>query len=339
MGKGCSCCQGRTVVKGINDVATTHSYLVKYFKNAEEACRYSFGSNNKVQLVCPDCGFEKEMVINDLSSQGFSCLKCSDGISYPNKFAFKMLEELGIDFIPEYSPQWIKPKRYDFYFELNDKKYILEMDGGLGHGKRNRKSNMSPRESKILDDYKDKQAILHDIQKPIRIDCSYGENDRFQYIKNSLLNNKTLNELFNLNNVNWEKCHEFGLSSRIKEVCDLFSLGIYSMNEIDKMTKLGRNTIIRYLKDGNILKLCNYNSVEMHRKNSIITATKMGNPIMCITTGQVFNSPTECSRVSDDVFGIHMNQGVLNKYIKENKTYKGYDFKFITRKEYEEYSK
>ena len=30
-GRGCSCCYGKTVVKGINDIATTNPKLVKYF--------------------------------------------------------------------------------------------------------------------------------------------------------------------------------------------------------------------------------------------------------------------------------------------------------------------
>ena len=68
--------------------------------------------------------------------------------------------QLKIDFETEYSPEWIKPKRYDFYFDG----IIVEMDGGLGHGNYNSLNNMSGEDSKSIDNYKDKMAIEHGIQ-------------------------------------------------------------------------------------------------------------------------------------------------------------------------------
>ena len=47
--KGCSCCNGKTIIKGINDVATTHPNVIKYFANIEEAYKYSHGSNKLIK--------------------------------------------------------------------------------------------------------------------------------------------------------------------------------------------------------------------------------------------------------------------------------------------------
>ena len=47
--KGCSCCNGKMVIKGINDVATTHPNVIKYFANIEEAYKYSHGSNKLIK--------------------------------------------------------------------------------------------------------------------------------------------------------------------------------------------------------------------------------------------------------------------------------------------------
>ena len=88
-------------------------------------------SKKKVWIKCQECGNEKLIAFNNFINRGISCSKCGDGISFPNKICFNMLQQLNIDFISEYNPDWIKPKRYDFYFELNNEKYILEMDGGF----------------------------------------------------------------------------------------------------------------------------------------------------------------------------------------------------------------
>lgn len=82
---GCNCCINHIIVKGINDIATTHPHLVKYFKNTGDTYINSYGNNNKVWFICADCGCEKEMIINDFVRKGLSCNKCGDGQSYQTK--------------------------------------------------------------------------------------------------------------------------------------------------------------------------------------------------------------------------------------------------------------
>ena len=59
-GNGCSCCYGRTVVKGINDISTTNPEMVKYFVNIEDAYTHTYCSNEKVLMRCPNCNNEKK---------------------------------------------------------------------------------------------------------------------------------------------------------------------------------------------------------------------------------------------------------------------------------------
>ena len=47
IGNGCRCCGGKTVIKGINDIATTHPNIVKYFKYKDDSYKYSYGSHKK----------------------------------------------------------------------------------------------------------------------------------------------------------------------------------------------------------------------------------------------------------------------------------------------------
>lgn len=90
-------------------------------KNKINPFEITIGSGTKVWLKCKNCGTDKLIRFPDFKNYGFSCPKCSDGISFPNKFAFSLLDQLDVYFQTEYSPDWIKPKKYDFYFELNKK--------------------------------------------------------------------------------------------------------------------------------------------------------------------------------------------------------------------------
>lgn len=343
--QGCSCCCNRTIIKGVNDIATTNPELVKYFVDVDDTHTYSYGSNAKVLLKCPDCGFHKEMKIGDLYSQGFSCHRCGDGISYPNKFMCSLLSQLKgqkqiIDFKTEYSPSWIKPKRYDFYFKISNKKYIVEMDGGLGHGNRNygKSSEKIIEQSKELDNYKDELANEHNIEV-IRINSDYYKAvNRFEHIKNNVIHSK-LNELFNLSKVDWTKCEEFGCKNLMKLVCDYWNKD-NDISYVEKETNLGRNTITRYLKSGTKLGICFYNSKLYHDYCSKIVSMRYNsNPIVCLENGLVFNSCSDCKNNDEDIFNTSFNAGTLLKYVRDNKPYKGYSFKFISDLTEEEYMK
>ena len=63
---GCSCCYGRTVEKGINDISTTNPEMVKYFVNIEDAYTHTYCSNDKVLMKCPNCNNEKINIISTL---------------------------------------------------------------------------------------------------------------------------------------------------------------------------------------------------------------------------------------------------------------------------------
>ena len=96
--QGCSCCAGKTTVKGINDIATTHPHLMEYFKNKEDAFLYQAHSDACPILNCPRCGYIKtNLKIDTLTKYGFGCQMCSDGISYNEKFIHSLLSQLNVE--------------------------------------------------------------------------------------------------------------------------------------------------------------------------------------------------------------------------------------------------
>lgn len=78
--------------------------MIKYLVDKEDAYKYSIGTNKKIKMKCPYCGYEKELPINYIKKLGFPCNICGDGNKYPNKFMSNLLREANVDFIPEFSP-------------------------------------------------------------------------------------------------------------------------------------------------------------------------------------------------------------------------------------------
>lgn len=344
-GTGCAiCCNAPQIVaQGINDVPTTAPWMIPYFQGSyDEAKRYTKCSNKSIYPVCPECGRVKNKLVKIAHIYRYDSISCCNNKGkYPNKIMFNILEQLNIDFETEYSPNWIKPKRYDFHIpSLN---IIIEMDGQF-HKNDNKMNGQTVEESQFIDNEKDRLASEHHIEV-IRIDCCYGSNDRFEYIKQNILNDNRLNELFDLSKIDWEKCNEYALSNLVKFACDLWNSGIHSTGEIGKIMKLHYETICSYLKYGKDVRWCNYTTEKSMEINNEINGLRIkklnAKPIICINNEMIFNSITECERVSNNIFKIKMNRHLLSSSIKLNKIYKGFTFKLIsdlTESEYKLYN-
>lgn len=341
IGKGCSCCclTPRIVVKNINSVYKTDPWMISYI--GEECAKiHTHSSNDKIKAKCPNCGKvkNKKIQINTIYRHRSIGCTCGDGIKYPNKFSYELLNQLNLlykfDYLEhEYSPEWIGQKRYDNYFIHKGKEYILEMDGGLGHGKKDNNLNgQTAEESKSIDDYKDELAERRGIEV-VRIDCDYGKlENRFKYIKQNIINNKKLNELFDLSLVDWNKCDTYALSSLIKKAWEL-----KKHNSELTTTQIGRvigikdkGTIQNWLEIGNKLNHCKYKA----KNNSmpIKIFDKDMNFIM------MFQSAIECERQSERIFKIKLIASNIGTVCSGNrKLHKGYIFKHTSQQEYEQW--
>lgn len=295
--RSCSCpnCHFHTKDNFKNALINTEPEIANWLHNKHDGEIYSAHSNKKVDWDCPFCGeLVSDVMINHVTERKHvPCKRCSDGISYPEKYVSSMLRQLDLDFIFQYSPNWIKPKRYDFY--IPSKNIIIETDGALGHGNKIfGKYFNNPNELLEIDRYKDKLALEHDIEV-IRIDCIESDSD---YIKNNILNSK-LSTLFDLSNVDFLLCNKDAYSSLKIKVCNIWN-EYHEMENVLQETKLPRPTVIRYLKDCSKYGLCNYNPKEQMRRSgqrNISHACFSNNiRVICITTGEIFNSISDAYR-------------------------------------------
>jgi len=301
-GKGCNVCciPSKKILIGYNDLWTTHFKIASLMKYPQDGYETTSGSDKYKKFICPNCRYEKSYLVHNLIKFGFSCPKCGDGISFANKIGFNLLEQLGINFIPEHK---FYKYRFDFYFELDYKKYDLEMDGALGHGNYNTLSKLSVKETKENDIERDNFTKKYEIEV-IRIDCLKSD---LEYIKNNILSSQ-LNELFDLSNIDWDKCEEFTNKSLVKIACDYWNNGIKSSLDISTIMKLSKQTIISYLKKGANLGFCDYNAFDIGKrkiiqldKNNILISSFISMNEASKITGIDHRSISSCCRGKQNI--------------------------------------
>lgn len=325
-GAGCPCCSNQIVVPGINDICTTDPWMVKYFQGGEdEAKLYTSGSGKEIYPKCPDCGRikDKSMKIMTIKHTKSIACKCSDGVSYPEKFFISMLDQLGINYIWQLNKkyfEWCGKFKYDFY--LIDYNYIVELHGeqhyrDCSFGKIYKKQEINDKEKEHL-------ALNNNIDKYIVIDCRHSN---VEWIKNKL-DESILSDMFDLSNVDFCKCDEFASKNIIKEVCMYYEEHKPMLSsELSKIFKIGVTTLNSYLHKGNKIGWCNYDPKESRRygsaysgKNNIKKADiyKDGNFIIS------YNSLKEMEEKSLNDLGKKLLAINASKSFKENKLYKGY---------------
>lgn len=248
--------------------------IAAMLKYPEKACMISTYSKQKEWFVCPHCGTDLYKSVFNVVQNGLKCNVCSDGFSYPNKLMFHILQNIGIVFESEFCPEWINYSRYDFMFHHMGKMYIVEMDGGLGHGKKSFGNNEELSISKNKDDYKDEIAIKNGYIV-IRINADKSE---LSYIKNNIYHS-ILSEIFDLNAVNWEYCDEKSQSSMLVDVCNYYSLNKSSISELADYFCIAKDTVEKYLKKGYALGL-----------NPKYQPHHYGKKVLCLESNIIFDS-------------------------------------------------
>lgn len=321
-GHECPYCAGYKVWRGFNDLWTTHSNIARLLKNPEYGYLYSYGSEKVLEFICPLCGNIIVKSIKDVVSNGLFCYKCADtGISYPNKFGRAFLSQLPIDdYTPEYSPDWLKPYSYDNYFKYNNQEYILEMDGGIGHGNKKFKSKENDVDGAKRDQIKDTRAYERGFIV-IRIDA---KESNCEYIKNNILHS-CLNDIFDLSAIDWLQCDMQAQKNLVREACTLYELG-NSTSEIAKLLHMNRTTILNYVVRGSKLGWCNYDGTEAKMKS----IKKNSHPLIVIhkESGATyyFDSVKACVRELPRLCNKKIIESCVRNAYKTGVVYKGFIF-------------
>lgn len=289
----CPVCRGWQIYVGFNDIGTTHPNIANLMKNENDRYSHTAYDTDTVDFVCQICGTIKRNKISNVTSKGFSCDVCGDGISYPNKFIYNIMLQLESKNIIQ------KLKReckfdwcvfdfngetrfgiYDIVFELDNIKYIIEMDGGFGHG--NSETDISIDDTIYIDNKKDELAIENGYIM-IRIDCNYGCDltDRYTYIKNNIMNSK-LSKIIDLSVVDFDLANKESQKSLVLLVCELYKKE-KSIGKISSKLCISRGTVTKYLNIGRECGMSDYDKTTVLKKS-------VGRKVMCNETREKFDS-------------------------------------------------
>lgn len=283
-------------IVGVNDIWTTRPDIAKLLLNPEDGYKYRFNTNCKLDFKCPICNRVRESTPKNFKS-GFRCCFCSDSYSYPNRFMANLLDLLGISFIPEYIFSGYK-YRYDFYFVLNNQRYIIEMDGGLGHG--NADMKYATVKEQLTRDYLKDEIAESNGCIVIRIDCYYKKVEtRMEFIKNNILNSE-LSRLFVFNDEMFIRSDEMSKDSAILKFVNAWNNNIHSYEELSSILHVVRHTIRNYAKKACDLELLDISYKQFLEEIRLASNEKLantkGSPVLCEQTGEVFYSISEAER-------------------------------------------
>lgn len=322
---GCNVCTNTKTVLGINTIWDTDGWMCNLGVSEEDAKTHTYGSSESIITICPYCGRVKELAVSNIYKYKTIHCSCGDGVSYPEKVIFNILEQLKINFITQLSKRtfkWCSKYYYDFYIpSLN---VVIETHGEQHYIQTNRKGARNLEEEMVNDKIKKELAIYNGVKEEnyISLDCRKSE---LEFIKNNILNSNLAIKL-DLSIIDWNKVEEFALSNRVKEACDLWNSGA-SMKDISITMGIGASTSWRYLNKGSKIGWCDYcGKEEMKKGTNKIPVEIFKNEISL----GIFESIKDLSTSAIGLFGVSLDGSTISKVCKGKiKLYKGYSIRYI----------
>lgn len=285
---GCPVCSGRQVDLGVNDMWTRNPEQAKLLLYKEDGYNYSQASGKRVWWRCPCCGQHLYKKIANVSSKGLSCNRCSDGISFPNRFMHNVLSQLKVDFVAEYMISGAN-YRYDFYIPKHN--LIIEMQGKQHYDGWNSKM-ITKDEIQLNDANKRSFAFNCGIEKYIEIDARESTKN---YLKNKILYSE-LSSIFDFSNLDWNLCLLNSAKSFVSICSDYYNSG-FSTSEISNKIHRSTSSVVKWLKIGNELGLCDWSP-----STGFLNDKK---PVVLINNGAIYKSVSAASKaVNQSVQGI-----------------------------------
>ena len=133
----CACCSKKVLVKGINDLATTHPELAKEWhpiKNGDlKPCDVSYGLARKVWWLCPQ-GHDYQATLNHRSA-GTNCPICNAGrqTSFAEQAVYFYVKRIYPDALSRYKDIFQNGMELDIF--IPSIKLAIEYDGEAWHKK------------------------------------------------------------------------------------------------------------------------------------------------------------------------------------------------------------
>ena len=328
-GNGCQVCSGRECggpPEYKNSIwSSKYRKLFSIYMTEKQMKTITPKSNKKIKITCPICGKKKMISPDQIIVCGSICCVCSDHKSYPNKFMYNLLDQLHIDYIYEYNPEWAKNKFYDIY--IPSKSLIIENNGMQHYKKEGNFPKTDYKEIVSNDNLKKTLAEQNGIKNYCILDCRFSSID---FIKGSIMGSMLPTILyFKETDIDWRKCSEYASSNLIYECVQLYNKKL-STSEIGEKLHINRHTAQRYLKRAVEIGICDYNPKEAYSKPKIKYSNKNIYPIFCKEKNIVTYTLKQMENKIKGTDRRNIHSCLVGKY----KTHKGLHFYYLYDKEY-----
>lgn len=313
-------------------VGYLHPDKISLFKDQKEAFMFLPYSHKRTTFICPKCGTEKEMIIDNAIHRNFFCKICNDKISMPNKMIRDIgfqLKEQGI--IQDFDLEYIVPNsgtlyRFDLHFIYKNIEYFIEAHGSQHKDVRSFKhsGNITQERDKLKIEF----VASKEDAKLIVIWC---DKDNFEYRKNNFVNG--FKEIgIDLNKViDWGRVERSLVSNLMIDICNYYKensdVPLYKAEEIFKLTV---PVITKYLNRGTKLGFCNYDT---HKHKGKLSSKIIHAPKVLVYKEQellyIFSKQAEASRELSKIYNKVFNVGSISGAIRKQIRYHGFIFRYI----------
>lgn len=295
---GCPVCSRKTIgppPEYLNSIWANDRYREEWtpYFDEEFMKTHAVQCDQYVEIRCPDCGKIKRTKISNLAHRGFRC-SCNRKTSYPNKFVYSVLDQLGIEYESEYNRGWSKMMRYDI--AIPSLSLIIE-NHGIQHYKDGIFSNRTLEENQETDRVKKELALSNGFVNYVILDCQKAEAG---WIKKSIMESKLPKLLkFSESDVDWDKADAFACGNTIREICEDWEID-FDIERISESFHISKGTAQDYLLIGHKYNWCSYDpqwhfrpvfSPELNRRFGAMysASTKYGvkcSDILCCCEGK-----------------------------------------------------
>ena len=331
-GHGCGVCANKIAKLNINTIYDTDNWMLEFI-DEDVSKSILINSNKKIEFKCPICGYVRESYPYNIKNRGFNCPICSHkGMSYPEKFMYSLFKNLNVSFKHQVSNKdfsWIGRYRYDFY--LDDYKTFIEVDGFQHNIAKKSFFKLKEGEQSDRDLIKD-NLVSYNGFKLIRVEAY---ESMFEYIKNSVIENKELNNILNLDNLNWDFVAKGIKNNLIEEVCKFKMENLNMTNkDIGKAFNIYYATVSKYFKLG--LSHYSWFKYEIPDRYKINSPRLKNKKVLVMLNNEVVCNYKTSSEVKDYImenFNIQLSLGSIRiASAGKNKLghkYKNFEFYYI----------
>lgn len=318
--KECKCpkCNPSSAVKlvqGVNDVYTVNQELASLFLDPSDSRKYTSYSKYKASFKCPECGNIIIKPVFQVATNGLCCSNCNMNYSYGERFVSNLLQRVGVNFIHEYSPKWIKPYRYDFMFKYKQFKYIVEIDGGYHFSISSRK-NETIEDIQEIDKLKQMRAERHNFIV-IRLNYNYSYSyPRFERIRDSI-KESLISVLFELSDYDYNEINTLAEKSLITIVANMWNSMedkalIKICNHLHMSDTRLREILYRASDIGLVKETRGEIRLINRRYGNKVYGHNMEKKVKCNETGEIFNSIKEANYKYSANVGAYLSGTIKN---------------------------